>query len=288
MSVDFLQDKIRKLKNPVMLEFSLPIEALPSSFSRDAAGYESYCCQLLNAAKGVVPAVRFGFASFTLLGAAGMEALSSVLSTAKELGFYVALDAPEMFSPAMAEQAAKAIFHKDSVFCCDGLIVSGYLGTDCIKPFLPFCKEQGKDLFVVTRTANKSASELQDLLSGSRLVHTVVADHINRHTTGLTGKCGYSHVAILAGASAADSLRNLRSKYPKLFMLVDGYDYPNANAKNCAAAFDQFGHGAVVCAGSGITCAWQQAEDGENHYQEAALAALERMKKNLLRYVTVL
>lgn len=288
MAVDFLQDKIRKLKTPIMLEFSLSIEALPSSFSRDAAGYESYCCQIMSAVKGFVPAVRFGFASFALLGADGMKALFSALSKAKELGFYVALDAPEILSPAMAEQIAKAMLDKDSMFFCDGLIVGGYLGTDCMKPFLPFCKEQGKDLFVVTRTANKSASELQDLLSGSRLVHTVAADHINRHTTGLTGKCGYSHVAILAGASAADSLRNLRTKYPKLFMLVDGYDYPNANAKNCAAAFDQFGHGAVVCTGSGVTCAWQQAEDGENRYQEAALAALERMKKNLLRYMTVL
>ena len=95
-------------------------------------------------------------------------------------------------------------------------------------------------------------------------------------------------MGILAAASSAESLRNLRTKYPKLFLLVDGYDYPNANAKNCANAFDKFGHGAVVCGGMGITCAWKEAESGEEAYLDHAKAAADRMKKNLTRYVTVL
>ena len=89
-------------------------------------------------------------------------------------------------------------------------------------------------------------------------------------------------------ATAADSLRSLRGKYPGVFLLVDGYDYPAANAKNCAAAFDRLGHGAVVCSGSGIVCAWKQQEDGEANYLAHIVAAAERMKKNLTRYVTIL
>ena len=157
-----------------------------------------------------------------------------------------------------------------------------------IKPFLPYCKKGKKDLFVVTRTANKSAPELQDLLSGTRLVHAAAADHVNRCAVNCKGKSGYSSVGILTAASAADSLRNLRAKYPGLFFLVDGYDYPNANAKNCSFAFDKFGHGAFVCSGEGITCAWKKEEsDGSDHLVHARSAA-ERMKKNLSRYVTVL
>ena len=77
-------------------------------------------------------------------------------------------------------------------------------------------------------------------------------------------------------------------KYPKLFLLLDGYDYPNANAKNCSFGFDKFGHGAVVCGGTGITCAWKDAEsDGEDYLAQAKTAA-DRMKKNLTRYVTIL
>ena len=93
---------------------------------------------------------------------------------------------------------------------------------------------------------------------------------------------------VLAAASSAESLRNLRSKYPKLFLLLDGYDYPNANAKNCSNAFDKYGHGAAACGGTGITCAWKAAESEGEDYPEQAKTAAERMKKNLTRYVTVL
>ena len=167
-------------------------------------------------------------------------------------------------------------------------MISGYLGSDVIKPFLPYCKTNQKDIFVVARTANKSAPELQDLLAGSRLVHAAAADHVNRYGADTTGKFGYTRVGIVTAASAAESQRSLRSRYPKLFFLVDGYDYPNANAKNCSFAFDRFGHGAVVCSGTGITAAWKQAESDGRDFADHAKAAVDRMKKNLNRYITVL
>jgi orotidine-5'-phosphate decarboxylase len=92
----------------------------------------------------------------------------------------------------------------------------------------------------------------------------------------------------MAAASAADSLRGLRAKYSRLFLLVDGFDYPNANAKNCSYAFDRLGHGAVVCSGVGITCAWKQGEGDGSDWLEKSCAAAERMKKNLTRYVSIL
>jgi ABC-type sugar transport system substrate-binding protein len=90
----------------------------------------------------------------------------------------------------------------------------------------------------------------------------------------------------MAAASSSASLKELRSKYPKLFMILDGADYPNANAKNCANAFDKFGHGAVAVVGSSVTAAWKQ-EEGTDEL-EAALASANRMKKNLNRYITLL
>ena len=102
------------------------------------------------------------------------------------------------------------------------------------------------------------------------------------------GKCGYSQVAAVGAASSADSLRAMRAKQKCLFLLLDGYDYPNANAKNCSFAFDNLGHGAVACAGSTVTAAWYHEELDSREYVSWATQAAERMKKNLTRYVTVL
>ena len=287
MSVDVLQEKIRKRKNPTMLELCFGTEDIPAQIMQEegsaAAAYGRYSRCLLTGLKDIVPAVRISFASFVLLGAEGMTVLAEVLAFAKKQGYYVALDAPELLSPKVATLTAGTLFD----WPCDGLVISGYAGSDVIKPFLSGCKEGKKDIFVVARTANKSAPELQDLLSGGRLVHAAAADHVNRYGADTAGKFGYTRVGILAAASSAQSLKDLRAKYPKLFILIDGADYPNANAKNCSHAFDKFGHGAVAVAGSSIYAAWRQAEEGSDPVA-AALEAAQRMKKNLTRYVTIL
>ncbi len=288
MSIDILQEKIRKSKNPSVLELAVPVSDLPPRFARNAEGYAAFCRELMEYLKGTVPAVRVSFASFALLGHDGLYHLSETLKRAGELNYYVLLDAPEMLSPASAKMTAEALLGTESIYPCDGLVIASYLGSDVIKPFLPYCKKEKKSLFVVSRTANKSAPELQDLLAGGRLVHAAAADHVNRYGADTAGKFGYTNVGILAAASSAESLRNLRSKYPKLFLLLDGYDYPNANAKNCSNAFDKYGHGAAACGGIGITCAWKEAGSEGEDYPEQAKTAAERMKKNLTRYVTVL
>lgn len=286
MSVDILQEKIRKTKNPSVLELNLSMADLPAQFEKTGEGYGAFCRELLDVLKGIVPAVRFSFSAFILNGA--LEQLCSTMAYAAELGYYVLLDAPEILSPASAKLAAETLLGEGSAYPCDGLVISGYLGSDVIKPFLPYSKKHQKDIFVVIRTANKSAPELQDLLSGSRLVHAAAADHVNRYGADTSGKFGYTRVGILAAASAAESVRSLRAKYPKLFFLIDGYDYPNANAKNCSFGFDKYGHGAAVCSGTGISCAWKQAESDGSDFSDHAKAAAERMKKNLTRYVTIL
>jgi len=292
MSVDVLQDKIRKCKNPSVVDLSLNVSDLPPHLltqeQTPANAYGRFCRELLDQLKGTVPAVRFGFAAFSVLGHEGLQLLTDMLQKAKNLGYYVILEAPYLLSPMMAKGVAEAVFGEKGIYPCDGLILGTYPGSDVVKPFLPYVKEGKKDLFCVVRTSNKSAPEIQDLLTGSRLVHLVAADQINRFGAELTGKFGYARVGIMAGANSADSLKNLRTKYPRLFVLVDDMDYSGCNAKICSFAFDKFGHGAAVCAGPTVTMAWQTAETDGTDYLEQAVAAAERMKKNLTRYTTIL
>ena len=286
MSIDMLQEKVRKTKNPSVLYFDGVTDWIPTHIrnatTSDCAAYGEFCRSLLIELKGIIPAIRFSFGGFSLMGAEGIELLSALLGEADRLGYYVLLDAPEMLNPQSAKQAAATLCDR---YPFDGLIVPFYLGTDIVKPFLPLCKE-GKTLFSIVRTANKSASEVQDLITGGRLVHTAVADLTNRLGEQLVGKCGYSNVGAVASASAADSLRTLRTKYSRLFLLLDGYDYPNANAKNCSFAFDKLGHGAIACASESILNAWQEGEAED--YLRLSVEAAQRMKKNLTRYITVL
>lgn len=289
MSVDRLQEKIRKMKSPVILDFVLSKELIPTEIIREEGeftrAYTKYAVELLDNLRDVIPGVRFHFSSFAVLGTDGLTMLSRLMDYSKKLGYYVILDAPEALTAQQAAQYAPALMGGDAVWHADGIVVSCYIGSDALKPYVALLKESGAGLFAVVRTGNKSAAEQQDLLTGSRLSHIAQADMINRLAQPYLGKSIYCGLGAVGAATAPDSLRNLRSKYPYLFLIVDGYD--NANGKNCSYAFDKLGHGAVVCVGTSIMGAWMQ-EESEGGYVACAVSSAERIKKNIGKYVTVL
>lgn len=287
MSVDLLQEKIRKCKNPSMVELAMESTLIPKAYLGAQGSlpdaWSAYCRALLEALKETVPAVRFSLGGCAVYGAEGLRALEEVMACAREKGYYVVLDAPELLSPAAARNLADMWKQR---LCCDAMVVSPWLGSDVLRPLAALCKE-GRAVFAVVRSANKSAFELQDLPTGSRQVHVAAMDLVNRHGETLIGKYGYSQMGALVGATAGNVIKSLRTKYAKSFLLLDGIDASHGNFKNASYAFDKFGRGAIVCAGRSVTAAWAEEGAPEDPFQAARKAAL-RIRKNLTSYVTVL
>ena len=292
MSIDCLQEKIRKVKNPSMFQISPNSDLIPPSFLNAEKTLVSSCarygCELLRCLSEIVPAVRFSFSSFALLGEDGIKTLKELALFAQQLDYYVVIDGPEILTKEGAESAASTFFSAQNEWHCDALLISSYIGSDGIRPFIPYMKKNEKDLFVVARTGNPSASEIQDLLTGSRLVHMAVSDIVSRLGEPGIQKCGYSSLGAVYCAGAPESLKIVRQQHRETFLLIDGYDYSNANAKNCSYGFDRVGHGAIVCAEKTITGAWRKNRDNCTDPIASAVEAAERMRKNILQYVTVL
>ena len=183
MSIDVLQAKIRKTKNPSMiciapsvLELPMPIKDAARAQYGDtlraaAESYRQFSFGILDALKDVVPAVSIVSGAFAALGSDGVAAMEDVLARARELGFYVLLDLMRADVALNAEAMARACFGGIQVgektftpYACDGVLMTGYLGSDSVKPFTQYCKD-GKNVFIIARSSNKSAREVQDLLS---------------------------------------------------------------------------------------------------------------------------
>lgn len=287
MSIDVLQNKIRKQKNPAALWLNPNSSLVPSAVLEEAGSlgkaYGAYGISLMEALREYYCAVRVNFDAFALAGPDGLVAFGQVLEKAKKLGYYVILDWMHMEDAGAAEQAAKTIL-TDGAWPCDAVVVSPYGGSEGVKPYIAGAGK--KDVFVAVKTGNKSASELQDLQTGGRQVYIASAELVSIWGETAMERCGYSRVAAVAGAANAASLRTLRQKFPRLFLLVEGLETSGANAKNCSYAFDRMGYGALVCVGASILGAWKEREDGD--YLAAAQEASEKLKRNLARYVTVL
>lgn len=307
MSIDALQERIRKTKTPVMLGLDPYLPILPPHIVRDAfeeygqtltgaaAAYRRFCCELLDRLNDTVPAVKLQSACFEAIGAEGIAQMQAISVYAKERGYYVLIDSMRGDVGSVAEIFAQAMFgsvpvgataHK--LYACDALTVNGYLGSDGIKPFLPYCKHDGKNIFLLLKTSNRSSREVQDLLSGDRVVYTAMADLAMRWSEGLLGKSGYSEIGAVVGATFPQTIKLLREKYDRLFFLVPGYGAQGGTAKNVRFAFDRFGHGAIVSASRSIVCAWQAVGSDGTDYLEHAAAAVEAMKTEIGEFTVIL
>lgn len=291
MSVDMLQGKIRKKKNPTIVAMDLRESLLPKACLEAAGGdmaaaYCSFGKGILEALAPVVPAVKFNTAYYAALGSEGMRALETLCAQSASLGLYVMLETNRCDLEAAAELEAKTCF--GTRLNADAVCISAFTGSDGVRPYLPYCRDGEKSVFLLARTGNKSAREVQDLLSGDRVIHTVMMDLAMRWSTDLFEKSGYSRIGVLFGASDAHSLQTLRQRYDRLFFLVPGYGVQCLPARDLRHAFDKFGHGAVVEAAGGILDAWQKGDGDGSDFAERAVAAAEKMREDLARHVTVI
>lgn len=304
--MDRLQQCIRAKKNPTMVSLDPVASRLPSHLLADATArygdtlcalaqaYETFSRGILDALRDLVPAVKVQAGCYQALGHDGAAALEAVLAYARELGYYVLLDSAQSPTPVTGEALAQACFggipvgeNRFTPLACDGVSLQPYQGSDAVQALLPYTA-QDKSLFLQARTANKSAREMQDLLSGDRVVHQVVMDLAMRWCGETFGKSGYANIGVVLSGTHPDFLIRFRRKYDRLFFLVPGYGSRGAYGKDVQHAFDRAGHGAVVCAGRTILYAYARHETDGRDYQAQALRAAEKMRDNILTYIEVL
>ena len=308
MSIDVLQSKIRKTRCPIVVGLDPTPELIPPTLLEAALAergqnpdglalaYERFCCGMLDALKGVVPAVKVNTACFAALGHAGVAAMETVLAYARKLKYYVLVETMRSDVEHIAAITARSFFGGlrlgEETFCpypCDGLVVGGYLGTDGIRPYLPYLTgEEAKSLFVVVKSSNRSSGEVQELISGDRDVQTAMADLTLRwNGENLFGKFGFGAVGAVVGAQSPWTMQELRRRYDTLFFLVPGYGPQGAFGKYMAYAFDRLGRGAAVTASRAILGAWKQ-EGADPDYGQAAADAVDKLRNLMETYITVM
>ena len=306
MSLDALQEKIRKVKNPTVAGLDARLEYIPpklvqacfDKYGEDLEGAAQavyrYNCDLMDALQGVVPAVKPQAAYYELLGWPGVKALHDTIAYAHDKGYYVIADIKRGDIGSTAQAYAEGWLGKSKVgaqliapFDADCVTINGYMGSDAILPFLDIAKAEGKAVFLLVKTSNPSSGELQDMVAGDRQVYTVMADLCKRLGADSEGQRGYQALGAVVGATYPAELRELRRRMEHTFFLVPGYGAQGGTAEDVRHAFDRYGWGAIINSSRGILCAWKKEEGGEENYQAAAKKAAEAMRDDIKQYVTI-
>ncbi len=103
----------------------------------------------------------------------------------------------------------------------DAVTANPYLGIDALRPFLD---DEAHAIFLLARTSNPSAPDLQDLITGDYPLYEKVAEHAAGWDEELPGTCG-----LVVGATYPEELTRLRTLAPALPFLIPGIGAQGGN-----------------------------------------------------------
>lgn len=188
--------------------------ALPDGFPGGLAGIEQFARLVVEAAAQYAAAVKPNLAFFEAFGSAGLAALERVLA-AVPAGIPVVADAKRGDIGTTAARQAAALF---DALGADAVTVNPYLGGGAIEPLL---ERLDGYAYVLCRTSNPGAGELQDLIvrgDGDVPAEPLWA-RVARRAAGW-GPGGT--VGLVVGATAPRELASIRAIAPGLGFLVPG------------------------------------------------------------------
>ena len=231
---------------------------------RDEAAYAilaGFGRAVVDAVAEHVPAVKLQSAFYELLGVPGLRALLETVRIARAAGLLVIVDAKRGDIASTAAAYAEAFLGEldwrgetRPTIGADAATVSPYLGADSLEPWVDACRRHGKGIFVLARTSNHGAADLQGLgLAGGGTVDERVASMVDQLGEGLVGAAGYSSVGAVVGATFPADAARLRRLMPRAIFLLPGYGAQGGGAEGLAACFDRDGLGAVVSASRSVT-----------------------------------
>jgi orotidine-5'-phosphate decarboxylase len=224
-----------------------------------AAAIIAFNEQVIEAVAPFACAVKPQIAYYEMWGPPGLEAYEHTIRAARAAGLLVIGDAKRGDIGSTATAYATA--HLTGEAAVDSLTVNPYLGTDSVQPFLNAVAEHDAGLFILVRTSNPSACEIQDLVAGELKVHEHVARLVDGWGTEHVGACGYSSVGAVVGATAPGELKSLRQRLHRSWLLIPGVGAQGGSAADVACAFDANGLGAVVNSSRGILYSYENPAD---------------------------
>lgn len=299
---DKLSNRINTLQNPTVVGLDPRLGQIPDfikekatkEFGKTAEAAAKAILEfnqgIIDAVCDLVPAVKPQIAFYECYGHHGFRAYEETVSYAQKKGLLVIGDAKRNDIGTTAE--AYAAGHLGTVDCfgkqvpginADALTVTPYLGTDGIAPFTKVCQALGKGIFVLVRTSNPSADEIQGVTAGDELMDEHVATLVEGWGRELIGQNGFSAVGAVVGATYPEEAKVLRNIMPHQLFLVPGYGAQGGDADSVKNCFYKNGTGAIVNNSRGIIFAYEKSGRSGEAYAEAARDAALSMKADLAK-----
>lgn len=275
-----------------------PAELLPEAVDAGTASHASegsdpaeaaaravavHCRALIAAAGASCVAVKPQLACFERLGAPGRRALGDVCAAARDAGLLVLADGKRGDVPHTAAVYAQSLLGATPTpwgdvegLGVDAVTLNPLLGRDSVEPFIAAARARGSGCFLLVRTSNPGAVELQDRSEGADCppLHERLAALVEELGATSVGECGLSDVGAVVAATEPSLLARLRELMPHAIFLLPGIGAQGGAVEAVGAAFGPGRAAALVTASRSIAGPALAAGSAE-----AAREAAERLRE---------
>ena len=152
--------------------------------------------KIIDSTKDLVCAYKLNMAFYEALGVEGFILLQKTIKHIPQ-DIIVILDGKRNDIGNTAKKYAQSLFE---IYDCDAATVNPYLGFDGVKPFLDY---KDKCSFVLCRTSNPSAGEIQDIKAKNIFAYEKVAKLIKEWNA-------HDNCGAVVGATYPDELKKIR------------------------------------------------------------------------------
>jgi orotidine-5'-phosphate decarboxylase len=189
-------------------------------------------------------AVKLQLACFERLGAPGWAALVEVCGAAREAGLLTIADGKRGDVPVTAAAYAQALVGETPTpwgtvagLGVDAFTANPLLGRDALEPLVAAAEAAGAGVFVLVRTSNPGAADIEDLPAPKRPLHESLAELVAALSERLAGAGGLSGVGAVVGATEPKHIGRLRELMPDSIFLMPGVGAQGGRPEQLGAAF---------------------------------------------------
>src|SRR5688572_3079682 len=190
-------------------------QSLPRGMPADVRGVERFARLILEAALPYSAAVKLNLAFFEAWGSSGVAALERLRADVPADVPFIA-DAKRGDIPSTAARQAVALF---DALGADAATANPYLGLDAL---LPLLERPDRFVYLVCRTSNAGAAEIQDMTVEGDQPGDGEPLHVRVARRAASWAAEHPRLGLVAGATAPSQLAAIRSAAPALPMLVPG------------------------------------------------------------------
>jgi orotidine-5'-phosphate decarboxylase len=229
---------------------------------------------IVDATAAVAGAYKPNAAFYEALGASGV----GVLQETVEYIHRVAPSVPVILDAKRADISTSNIGTVRFLFeylQADAATIHPYLGHEAVRPFL---EQASKGIFVLCRTSNPGAGELQDLDVGGEPLFLHLAKSVER-TWNERGNCG-----LVIGATYSQELAMVRTRVPTLPLLIPGIGAQGGDLEATVRAAHRDGRLAAFINVS-RSVLYASADDD---FASAARSAVEELNSEIRRVIAAL